>query len=96
MATLIEVAVPFGPEAPGYITETPLLRFDSQSPDFGGPSNNFRTQNTQVDTNSNQAQHQFNFDGNIYYIALTLSGPEFVLHYPPAVAAIEIIGRQNE
>jgi hypothetical protein len=95
VATLIEVAVPAAaPGEPGNVAERALLQFDSADPSYGGSSGSFRTHAAQVPLSSGLASHVLDFDQNVYYISLTLTGPEVVIGHPPAVAAIEIVGRQ--
>jgi hypothetical protein len=97
VATLIEVAVPPArPGEPGTVVESPLLQFDSSDPDFGGSWVGFRTHVAQLPIPSDLSEHVIDFDNNLYYIALSLTGPEFIIGYPPAVSAIEIVGRTSD
>jgi hypothetical protein len=92
VATLIEVAVPPGsPGEPTTVTETPLLEFDSTQ--FDAAQGGFLTHIATTGVDSPDARHVLEFGPNVYYIALSLTGPEFVLGHPPAVSSIEIVGR---
>jgi uncharacterized membrane protein YgcG len=71
------------------VSERPLLQFDSAST---GASPSFRTANVHLPRDSAMFYYQPGFGPNVYYVALTLTGPAIVAGQPPAVAAIEIIG----
>ena len=75
-ATLIEVPILlFDPNDPGIVTETALLQFDSA--EFAG-SAGFQTKLVGGPTGPTP-NHVLDFRNNVYYIALLLTRPEFVV-----------------
>lgn len=82
VATLLEVF-----DDPGSVTETPLLKFDSAEFDA---SNRFQTKSVGGPTGPNPS-HVIDFSTNVYYVALSLTGPEFITGQPPAVSVIELV-----
>ena len=88
VATFIEEPIPVGPTDPGTVVENSLIRFDSTSASFGGPSNVFRTHDAKAATG--QFKHLISFTGNVYYVDLVMTAPAIQLGQAPAVSAIEI------
>ena len=97
LAALTEVRVPEAvfspPSADGTVSEGVLIQFDSASP--GNDSTKvFRTFDATIDSSSPAFKHLVNNSLNVYYIAITLIGPQVVAGVPPAVSAVEIIQAQ--
>jgi hypothetical protein len=91
LATLMEVDVPEGgPGQPDTVVERPLIGFNSSDPGFGGASPFFRTHRSGVP--ESPSTHTIDFGQHVYYISVTLSGPEVVVGVPPAVSSIQIVG----